>query len=117
MATLSDQLTRPPVADNAPQIVQAQNQDLQYAAEALFNDDNLKMKTELTLSQINALTRGHLFASQFGSSLMEQLCQTMETMMISKGRQGRKELTEITRNIHGENTAKEPGLLGHLMGV
>lgn len=116
MPTITEQLMTPPVQQNPTNVV-AENKDLQYATEALFSDDNLMMKTELSLSQINALTRGHLYANEFGSSLMEKLCVTMETLMISKSRQGRKEITEITRNIRGDAVEKQKGLLPSLMGL
>jgi hypothetical protein len=60
--------------------------------DEVFNTNNIDMKTDLNQRQINAITKGKLFATQFNCEIMMNLCNLHETLLISKSRSGRKDL-------------------------
>jgi len=67
--------------------------------DEVFSVNNIDMKTDLNQRQINAITKGKLFASQFNCEIMMNLCNLHETLLISKSRAGRKEFIELTKSI------------------
>jgi len=67
--------------------------------EEVFSTNNIDMKTDLNQRQINAITKGKVYAAHFGSKLMMDLCNLHETLLISKSRAGRKEFIELTKNV------------------
>jgi hypothetical protein len=67
--------------------------------DEIFSTNNIDMKTDLNQKQINAITKGKLYAEHFGSRLMLNLCNLHETLLISKSRAGRKEFIELTKNV------------------
>jgi hypothetical protein len=72
----------------------------------LTNDKAIEMKTELNQRQINAVTKGLLFASEYNSPLMASLCKTQMKLMVSKARKGRIELTQMAQNINDHEDNK-----------
>lgn len=118
MPSLKDQLNKPEEVQQsgATYITQAENKDLQYAAETLFQDENLLMKTDLNVQQITALARGHVFAELYQSPTMANLCHVVESLLISKGRKGRAEMVDITKQIRSDMPAMPKSPLSHLMG-
>ena len=105
---------------SSPEAVQqAPNQsnvDLKFALEEIFSARNLEMKTDLTVRQINAITRGQLFAKEFKSKLMSDLCRKFMILMVSKNRMGRKEFAEMSRSVHQDNKEQET-IAKRLLGV
>jgi len=83
--------------------------------DEVFNTNNIDMKTDLNQRQINAITKGKLFASQFNCEIMMNLCNLHETLLISKSRAGRKEFIELTKSF---NTTEElqPSIKERLLG-
>ena len=67
--------------------------------DEVFSVNNIDMKTDLNQRQINAITKGKLFANQFNCQIMMDLCNLHETLLISKSRAGRKEFIELTKSI------------------
>lgn len=119
MPSMKDQLNKPREEESnngGITVTQAENKDLQYAAETLFQDDNLMMKTDLSTGQINALARGHIFAELYQCDMMTQLCHTIESLMVSKGRKGRSEMVDMTKQIRSDVMASAPGPMGKLLG-
>lgn len=78
------------------------------AFDAILQDDNIEMKTDVNQRQINAITKGLLFAEQYDSPLMLALCKTQMKLLVSKGRKGRTEITQMTQSIntHDEGNLK-----------
>jgi hypothetical protein len=76
---------------------------MQEVSKQIFSTDNIEVKTDLTTSQINALAKGHLFAETYGVSLMANLCNRIEVLLVSKDRKGRKEFTEIAKTFNNES--------------
>lgn len=84
--------------------------------DEIFNTNNIDMKTDLNQKQINAITKGKLFASQFNCKIMMDLCNLHETLLISKTRAGRKEFIDLTKSV--TNTDEQsPSIKERLMGV
>ena len=83
--------------------------------DEVFNTNNIDMKTDLNQRQINAITKGKLFASQFNCEIMMNSCNLHETLLISKSRAGRKEFIELTKSF---NTTEElqPSIKERLLG-
>ena len=83
--------------------------------DEVFNTNNIDMKTDLNQRQINAITKGKLFASQFNCEIMMNLCNLHETLLISKSRAGRKEFIELTKSF---DTTEElqPSIKERLLG-
>jgi hypothetical protein len=67
--------------------------------DEIFSTNNIDMKTDLNQKQVNAITKGKLYAQHFGSKLMMDFCNLHETLLISKSRAGRKEFIELTKNV------------------
>ena len=67
--------------------------------DEIFSTNNIDMKTDLNQKQINAITKGKLFAHQFNCQIMMDLCNLHETLLISKTRAGRKEFIELTKSV------------------
>lgn len=85
--------------------------------EEVFSVNNIDMKTDLNQRQINAITKGKLFASQFNCEIMMNLCNLHETLLISKSRAGRKEFIELTKSITGSSEYDNiPSIKERLLG-
>ncbi|MGD9580341.1 MAG: hypothetical protein AB7V50_03140 [Vampirovibrionia bacterium] len=76
---------------------------MQEVSKQIFSKDNIEVKTDLNTNQINALTRGILYADTFNVSIMKNLCNTMMILSVSKNRLGRKEFTEIAKTFQNES--------------
>ena len=84
--------------------------------DEVFNTNNIDMKTDLNQRQINAITKGKLFANQFNCQIMMDLCNLHETLLISKSRAGRKEFIELTKSV--TNTDQDaPSIKERLLGL
>ena len=86
--------------------------------EEIFSTNNIDMKTDLNQKQINAITKGKLYAEHFGSKLMFDLCNLHETLLVSKSRAGRKEFIELTKNVIGASEPMDfaPSIKERLLG-
>jgi len=67
--------------------------------ELLSSQTNLKMKSDLTISQITNVTRAYIYAEHFDSQLMHRVADTLLELLISKNRLGRKELADLARSL------------------
>ena len=85
--------------------------------DEIYSKDNIQLKTDVTIPQINALTKGLLFGKRYNCSLMDDLCDTMMQLLVSKGRQSRKEFTDISKSMQPHNEELEqPRLDKRLFG-
>ena len=78
----------------------AENQNMNIAMEQAFSNKNIAMKTDLNQRQINVLTRATVYAKRFKSKTMADVVKTYQHLLVSKGRQGRKELIQLTQSIN-----------------
>ena len=85
--------------------------------DEVFSTNNIDMKTDLNQRQINAITKGKLFANQFNCQIMMDLCNLHETLLISKSRAGRKEFIELTKSVTNTEDAGTPSIKDRLLGV
>lgn len=84
--------------------------------DEVFSVNNIDMKTDLNQRQINAITKGKLFANQFNCQIMMDLCNLHETLLISKSRAGRKEFIELTKSVTN-NDQDAPSIKERLLGL
>ena len=75
---------------------------MQEVSKQIFSKDNIEVKTDINTSQINALTKGLLFAKTYNVSLMKDLCDTIMVLSVSKDRRGRKEFTDIAKTFNAD---------------
>lgn len=115
MPSITEQLFTPP--QTVPGQVQPNNPDLMYALSEVFSIKNIEMKTDLNQRQINAITRGKLYAKEFKSKLMADLVRQMMVLMISKNRKGRAEFTQMAQSVHQANTTQGNGIAKQLLGL
>jgi hypothetical protein len=74
-----------------------QQTELDKAFEQLFSHENLKKKTDLKRNEINKITILYGYAKKFGFKELETLIEVFLELMISQGREGRKELVNIAQ--------------------
>jgi len=115
MPDLTSQIFNPQPTVQAPE--GAYSPDLKYAMEEIFSNDNLEMKTDLTQKQINAMTKGLLFAKEFKNNLMRDLVNKMMRLLVSKGRKGRAEFIQMTQQINNQAPQQNEGIAKRLLGL
>jgi hypothetical protein len=79
-------------------------QNMAKLLEEIYSTNNLDIKTDLNQKQVNAITKGKLFATTFNCDIMMNLCNLHETLLISKNRAGRKEFIEMSKSVTSADT-------------
>jgi hypothetical protein len=106
----------------SPEEIQIENQPtekdmwMKEVSNQIFSMENIEIKTDLNVAQINALTKGKLFAKHFNCTIMDDLCNTIMTLSVSKNRGSRKEFVDISKNMHPDNNEMQPTLKTRLLG-
>lgn len=97
--------------------VQESLKDKHYAKllEEIYSTNNIDLKTDLNQKQINAITKGKLFANTYNCQIMMDLCNLHETLLISKNRAGRKEFIEMSKSVTTDD-AFSPSIKERLLG-
>lgn len=86
-------------------------------SKQIFSKDDIEVKTDINTAQINALTKGKLFAKTFNCSIMDDLCEQIMLLSVSKDRRSRKEFTEISKNqMFDNNQIQQPSISQRLLG-
>ena len=118
MSDTTTQLFAAPVEQETQNIDSLAEQIKAKIVDEIFSTNNIDMKTDLNQKQINAITKGKLYAEHFGSKLMLNLCNLHETLLISKSRAGRKEFIELTKNVMGSSQQTDylPTIKERLLG-
>ena len=114
MSNTTENLFAPPM-DTTQQQSLAEQIKMKVVDE-VFSVNNIDMKTDLNQKQINAITKGKLFASQFNCQIMMDLCNLHETLLISKSRAGRKEFIELTKSVTNSDQ-DTPSIKERLLGL
>lgn len=114
MSNTTENLFAPPM-DTTQQQTLAEQIKMKVVDE-VFSVNNIDMKTDLNQRQINAITKGKLFANQFNCQIMMDLCNLHETLLISKSRAGRKEFIELTKSVTN-NDQDAPSIKERLLGL
>ena len=97
-----------------PQLTAKELHQLQLLEE-IYSKNDIEMKTDLTVDLVKSLTKGQLFAERYGSKLMKNLTDRLMYLLVSKGRQGRKEFIEMSKSFNSvEDVA--PTLSERLLG-
>ena len=89
---------------------------MQEVSKQIFSKVDVEVKSDLNAAQINALTKGKLFAETFNVSIMDRLCYWQMLLPISKNRGSRKEFADISKNMHPDNSEMTPTLKQRLLG-
>lgn len=63
----------------------------------VFDDTNIKVKSELTSKQIMPIARMYVFSNEFKSEAAAFIADTYLTLTISKDRKGREEFKDIAK--------------------
>ena len=92
-------------------------QNMAKLLEEIYSTNNIDIKTDLNQRQVNAITKGKLFASNFNCKIMMDLCNLHETLLISKNRLGRKEFIEVSKATLTTQDYEQPiGVRERLLG-
>jgi hypothetical protein len=89
----------PMIEEEAPQGSFFEVMATKLIGELLSSKDNLKMKSDLTPAQIINVTRAYVYAHHYNNDLVKHVADTLLELLVSKGRLGRKELTELARSL------------------
>jgi len=106
----------------SPEEIQIENQPsetdmwMKEVSNQIFSKTDVEVKSDLNTAQINALTKGKLFAETFNVSIMDRLCYWQMLLPISKNRGSRKEFADISKNMHPDNQEMQPTLKTRLLG-
>lgn len=66
-----------------------------------YSTDNVAVKTDIDMRQIEAYSVGLLFAERFKNNLIRDLVNNFMTLSISKKRKSREEYTSIAKSMVG----------------
>jgi len=75
---------------------------LEKILDSIYDANDIEIKTNITAKQIIPLSKGMVYAKRFKCNIMEQLCDTIMTLSVSKGGGSRKEYVDIAKGIHEE---------------
>ena len=101
--------------DNQEERLSAKELKELYLLEEIYSRKDIEMKTDLDIGLVKALTKGQLFATKYQSQLMEDLTNRLMVLLVSKGRQGRKEFIEMSKAMNTEDHM-QPTLSDKLLG-
>lgn len=62
-----------------------------------FSAENIEMKTDLNPQGIKAIAKGKIHADYFNDPMINELCDNIMVLSVSKDRKGRVELTDLTK--------------------
>lgn len=77
---------------------------LQATVDAVFNTDNMALKSNLTPHQVTQLIRGKIFAVHHNSKLMHLVVDTVLQMSVSTKGGGRKDLRTVLMAVMRQRT-------------
>jgi hypothetical protein len=89
---------------------------MQEVSKQIFSKNDIELKTDINTMQINALTKGLLYAETYNVSIMKNLCDWQMILAVSKDRRSRKEFTEISKNLQPDPGELTPSLKQRLLG-
>lgn len=89
---------------------------MQEVSKQIFSKNDIELKTDINVPQINALTKGMLYADTYNVGIMKELCKWIMILSVSKDRRSRKEFTEISKNLQPDSTDLTPTLKQRLLG-
>jgi len=81
-------------AENSP----TQDIILEKALDELFSVDGIDLKSDITCTQISAITRGYIFADVYKCGYMADLVRHILELSVSKNRQGRGEFVKVLQS-------------------
>ena len=81
-----------PVNDNKDE----SNKYLELIFQQIFSKEDIELKTDLTLAQVQAFSKALIFADKYQVGVLKTISYKMMELLISKDRQGRKEFAQIS---------------------
>lgn len=94
----------------------ARDEYLLKIIDEVYSKDNIEVKTDLNVKQINAITKGKIFSQRYKCNLLNNLCDNIMVLSVSKDRKSRKEFTEISKSINSPQEEELPTLGRRLLG-
>lgn len=91
-----------------------QNPDAVY--DNIWNTDNIDIKTELSLAQIESINKGNTLAVMFGSTLLKSHIKDLMRLMKSKDRKSMGEFVESLKSRTQQISERKGGKDLHLLG-
>lgn len=92
------------------------DKQLEMMLREAYSRDNIEMKTELNMKQINSFALGKLFAREFNCSIINDLIDDTMVLLVSKGRKGRKEWSQMARAA-SDDPVDMGGIRSRLLGM
>jgi len=100
--------------EHEAQPTNVQQEHLTKIIGEIYSKENIEVKTDINMPQINALTKAIVYADRFNSPMVAQVAQKYMELSISKDRKGRKEFTEISRSMNAPDQPLQPQLNSRL---
>ena len=88
---------------------------LELMLQEAYSKKNIEMKTELTAKQVSVFAKGRLYARTFNCSILNDLIEDTMVLLVSKGRAGRKEWTQMAKS-YGDDPIDMGGIRSRLLG-
>jgi hypothetical protein len=74
--------------------------------DEIYSKKNIEVKTDLSIRQIMAISKGLLFADRYKCKIMRDFCNKIMILSVSKDRKSRKEFTDISSSMRPEQPAQ-----------
>ena len=116
MSTINDMLFNPETNKTESDDRSKSEIKLEFLLKQGFTRENIEMKTDLTKQAIKAIAKGLMHSSIFSDNAMQQLCDIVMVLNVSKERKGRQELTELSRMINDNPENEQQTVLSRLLG-
>lgn len=81
----------------------------------LFNDDGIDTRTDISDLQVVQIARARAIAEAFDISLLNEFCDNILRLSLSKDRKSRKEFVDAFKHARQEEDFNNLGVLGNMM--
>lgn len=110
--TFQEAITPINMNDNTPN---GNMEILDRVINEVFNTKDLDLKTDLSMEQINAITRVEMYNEVFEIPILNSLTTKLKRLLISKDRKGREEFTRIVTKNLGDEEDENPSMFNKLI--
>lgn len=92
-------LKSPPPVEEIEEVNEVIEKDFnEKILEQVFDETNIKMKSEVTAKQIMPVSRMYVYASAYKCDAAKFIADTFLTLAVSKDRKGRSEFADIAKS-------------------
>jgi hypothetical protein len=75
------------------------NTELIQVVEAIFSDQRINLKSQLTQTQVIAIARAMVFAERYDSNILRDFVASLLELQVSLNARGRDDLRDVFRSI------------------